>query len=142
MTTLFIIIGIVVIFILYRSAGSEVKAVSGLIADRLGVKRHLVEDMICKMGVEWSQRFTRQMKNETDSVLRDGVYTFFIYQIIMNPHPENVKWWQEKLVENGLKKELDIEPTQFAFIYLENIGIDFGEMNTFMDSYNEQFCDS
>jgi hypothetical protein len=134
------------IFFIYKLIESTAKKAALKIGKAINVKPKLIEDMIMKMGGERGQLFINSVNSH--NAISDGVYTFFIYQILLNSHPQNVKWWQDKLSEFHYTIDLDFEKVETAFLFFRDIDfgvdvdvdVDVGQIQSFLSNYKDEFC--
>jgi len=77
-------------------------------------------------------------KDKDPNVVNHGVKTFFIYQIIKNDHPDNVKWWQNRLDESGYSYVLNSGDMDVAFMFLSNI-VNTDRKEEFLEAYNRDY---
>ena len=125
------------LYFIYKLIGSAPNKTAHKIGQAINVKPNFIHDMIAKMGVERGQLFINTI-NSNDSI-NDGVYTFFIYQLLLNDHPQNVKWWQDKLYEFNYSADLDLAKVETAFMFLREMDVDVGKANVFLTSYRKNF---
>ena len=111
------------------------------IANALNVKPNLVGEMIAAMGPERGGIFLNHLKHHNYSNVTDAVFTFYIYRIyVKNQHPNEIKWWRDKMIERGYDVALTKESIATVSMYLKNAGVDFDELRAFATQYNSTYC--
>lgn len=132
---------VIAAWLFVRWGGGDVRYVGQTVGRALNIKRHIIEEMLLKMGQERSAMLAKQLKSFPDVVMPDAVITLFVYQVAKNSHPKNVSWWKARLEERGFSAELSAENVETAFMYLRDAGESFGvvEAHKFLDAYQTQF---
>jgi hypothetical protein len=93
------------------------------------------------MGSERGQIFISHINNWQEESINNAVYTFYAYQIfIKNPHPENIKWWHDRLVEQGYDPHLDSSKIAAISVYLKGTGLDMLDLTKLSTEHNAIYC--
>ncbi|NMP17516.1 DUF1198 family protein [Thalassotalea sp. Y01] len=110
------IVGVILlVFVIYKLGFSKANKAVSLISNKLQIKPNLVHDMIAKMSPDRGQMFVASASNSAN--IEQSAYIFVIYCYLMNPHPEDVKWWKGKLAESGLGDYIKSDAFTTAFVY-------------------------
>lgn len=128
------------LYFIYKLISSAPNKTAHKIGQAINVKPNFIHDMIAKMGVERGQLFVNTI-NSNDSI-KVGVYTFFIYRLLLNDDPRNVKSWQDRLNEFNYSADLDLAKVETAFMFLRDMGVDVGKANVFLTSYRKNFVET
>ena len=139
---IYIIIGAVVLLAIYKISYRGANKAAEIIGQELNIKPVEVALMINQMPPDRAAEFTRYVCQGAKDDLELGVRTFFVYQLLKNDHPENVKWWQNRLEESGYSKKLDSDDVQVVFTYLKNMGVDITKSTLFVNGYNSKYMRS
>ncbi|MDF9434618.1 DUF1198 family protein [Chromohalobacter israelensis] len=135
------IAAIVAVYFLLKLPNRNRYKAADIVGSSINVKPQYVEDMIAKMGSEKSDLYSKQIvawKDKDPSIVEQGVLTFFIYQIIKNDSPENVKWWQNRLDEFGYRYAIGLGDVETAFMFLSKI-VNTGSESEFLEAYNRTY---
>ena len=130
-----------VIWFVVRWGGRDVRYIGRNIGMALNIKPHLIEQMAMKMGQERSSMLAKQLRSFPNEATQAAVTTAFIYQVSVNRHPENVKWWRQRVIDSGFDPRLTFENVEIAFMYLRSVGEEFevSAARVFLSSYTSQF---
>lgn len=129
---IFALAGLIVI---YKVATAKPRKVSVLIADTLGVKKYLVDNMLADMGKERGTSFVNVIASWGDKE-NHGIYTFIVYQVMKNDSAQNIKWWKSKLAERNIQPNMNLQQAEVAFMFLRDAGADINRVSKFLDVYN------
>jgi hypothetical protein len=141
MTWYVIPVAVILLILLYRAISSGPRKAAKSVGEALNIKPNFVEDMIIKMGSERGQMFVSHINNWQEESINDAVYTFYAYQIFMkNPHPENIKWWHDRLVEQGYNPHLDSSKVATISVYLKDAGLDMRDLEKLSIEHNATYC--
>jgi hypothetical protein len=58
---------------------------------------------------------------------------------VKNQHPEEIRWWREKLITAGFDPALTKERVNMVFMYLKDAGVDFDDLSGFAKQYDASF---
>lgn len=132
------VVGLVVLAVFaYKLIFSKPNKAVNLLGSKLNVQTQHIEEMISHMGAERGAEFTNALVSWPEQSIDDAVYTFYVYQILKNPHPKNVGWWRDKLVECGYDPTLDAANVEVAFMYLRDAGADITKGPQFIRDYQQ-----
>lgn len=128
-------------FVLIKFVFSAPRKASKFIGKAINIQPRHIECMFISMGPERGSMIVSQLNSRKDEVLRDAVFTFYIYQIyVKNQHPENIKWWRDKLLRHGYRVRIDKANAELAAMYLRDAGVKFSELLRFAEEYNKNYC--
>lgn len=129
---IFALAGLIVI---YKVATAKPRKVSALIADTLGVKKYLVDNMLADMGKERGKSFVNYIFSWGNKE-NHGIYTFIVYQVMKNDSSQNIKCWKYKLAESNIQPNMNFQQAEVAFMFLRDAGADINRVSKFLDVYN------
>ncbi len=110
------------------------------IASALNVKPALVGEMISAMGSERGNLFLDHLKFHDFKEIGDAAFTFYIYRIyVRNQHPNEIRWWYERMIEKGFETTLSKERIDIVSMYLKHAGVDSDELRAFAAQYNIEY---
>lgn len=135
------LIAVIAGYLLFKKVNRHHYKAAHAVGNAINIKPQFVEDMIAKMGPEKGNLFSKQIsawQEKDPGVINQGVTTFFIYQIIKNDHPDNVKWWQGRLDESGYSYGLNMGDIDIAFMFLSNI-VNTERKEEFLEAYNRDY---
>ena len=131
----YILVVVVVVIIGYQVIYPKPRASAKSIGQAINVKPALVDKMICDMGDQRGNLFVNRLTVSNDISI--GVYTFIIFQVLKNAHPQNIQWWKEKLLKHGYEANLGLEIAETAFMFLKDAEADIGDIVKFVKIFNK-----
>ncbi len=131
----YILLVIVVVIIGYKVISPKPRPSAKSIGQAINVKPLLVEKMICDMGVERGNLFVNTLTASNNISI--GVYTFIIFQVLKNAHPQNIQCWKEKLLAHGYEVNLGLDVAETVFIFLRDAEADIEDIAKFVKIFNE-----
>ncbi len=111
------------------------------ISNALKIQPQLVSEMIQAMGANGSSLFLNHLKFHDFKEIETAVFTFYVYRIyVNNQHPVQIKWWRDRMLENGFDVRFTNERVEMTGMYLQHAGVEYMELLEFSRQYNNQFC--
>lgn len=131
----------VIIFICIKLIFSGPRKAARFLGEAINIQPRHIEGMFVDMGAERGRMLVSQLNSWKHAVLKDAVFTFYIYQIyVKNQHPENIKWWRDKLIRHGYSVRIDKANAELVAMYLRDAGVEFAELLKFSEVYNKTYC--
>jgi hypothetical protein len=126
----------IILYFLYKLTKSGTQKTALNISREINVKPKLIEDMIVKLGDERGRLFVNSVNKH--NLIKDGVYTFFIYQVLINP--QGIKELQDKFSKTNYSTDLDLVKVENAFMFFRDLDVDLEEFDVFLLNYKNNFC--
>lgn len=138
-------VAVVVIYIIYRFSSGDIRKASKIIAYSLNVKHPLVTECISVMRTDSNpalgkatrqQAYCRSVVRSQGNVeqLNSFIKVFYIYQVLKNPHEENIKWWANRLKDAGFEPQITASDRQNFEVFFD---VDYLSLKEFVVSHNE-----
>ncbi|WP_037457983.1 DUF1198 family protein [Shewanella sp. HN-41] len=133
------------VYFIYRTLSGNIRKASKIIGYSLNIKDTMVTECIGAMRTDPSagpENTTRQ-RLFCESVIRSHgsiekmsplVKTFYIYQILKNPHDDNVSWWANRLKDCGFSAEITAHEREIFETFFE---VDHGGFKEFVSVHNQ-----
>ncbi|EPX6950204.1 MULTISPECIES: DUF1198 family protein [Vibrio] len=141
----FIVI-VVLIVVAYKVLSNDIRKTSKLIGHRINIKPTIITGCIAKMrqdasasipGLSRQRMFCQMVANSghSEENLARYVKVIYIYQLLNNPHRENVNWWSTRMRESGISPEISVKDRSDFEVFYD---IDHHEFRTFVEAHNRE----
>ena len=129
------------LFIVVKFLFRKIRRAERIISNAMNIKPHIVGDMIARMGVKKSQSFVEDMLENTQESRQIGAVCLLVYHTFFkDSSEENIKWWHDRLVEQGFDPRLHRRHVDHVYLYFKDAGINLSSIVDFADAYNEAYC--
>ncbi|GAA4892520.1 DUF1198 family protein [Ferrimonas pelagia] len=133
------------VYFIYRALSGEIRKASKIIGYSLNIKDSMVTECIGAMRTDpcAGPGNTTRQRFFCESVVRSHgnfekmsplVKTFYIYQILKNPHDNNLGWWANRLTDCGFSAEITAQERQMFETFFE---VDPGVFKDFVSAHNQ-----
>ncbi len=126
----------IILYFLYKLTKSGTQEAAFKIGREINVKPEFIEKMIAKLGDERAQLFVDSVNKH--NLIKDGAYTFFIYQVLINP--QDIKELQDKFSKINYSTDLDLVKVENAFMFFRDLDVDLEEFEVFLLNYKSNCC--
>ncbi|HCE1798614.1 TPA: DUF1198 family protein [Vibrio parahaemolyticus] len=138
-------VAVIVIYLIYRFSSGDIRKASKIIAYSLNVKHPLVTECIGAMRTDSNPAMGKATRQQAycQSVVRahgnveqlsSFIKVFYIYQVLKNPHEENIRWWANRLKDAGYDPQITASDRQSFEVFFD---VDYLSFKEFVVSHNE-----
>lgn len=142
---IWILITIIFAYLVYYFLSGDIRKASKIIAYSLNIKLPIVIEFIGAIRKDSSPalgKATRQRYYCSSVIRAHGnieelsslVKVFYIYQLLKNPHVQNVQWWASRMKDSGFDVEISATERQTFEIFFE---VEHSGFKEFAAKYNE-----
>lgn len=135
----------IAVYFIYRTLSGDIRKASKIIGYSLNIKDSMVTECIGAMRTDpcAGPGNTTRQRFFCESVVRSHgnienmtplVKTFYIYQILKNPHDDNVSWWANRLADCGYSAEITAHERQTFETFFE---VDPSGFKDFVSAHNQ-----